>query len=247
MLNLIRDRRGVTAFATIIALTPLIGVVAVGAEAGSWYVTKQVAQNAADAAAYSGALALVCSLPGASCVPDTQTVPYRGKEFAAQNAFCNTGDTSYPNSKCSTNLGKGVLAVGEDQYAHFMEWGQRKFCSGRSQPDTADGSLGNSGLDLRHRRWPSDCSGLCPDQDPMRLGVDRLFQFPRQRKRQRAQLRHCLERSGQQRAKLHRRRDKPRQSSTVAVGCRRLHGRRKVLWQRIDLSSAGHGPLLQSR
>ncbi len=59
----------------------------------------------------------------------------------------------------------------------------------------------------------------------MRLGVDRLFQFPRQRKHQRARLRHRLERSGQQCAKLHRRRDNSRQSSTVAVGCRRLHGR----------------------
>src|SRR5271168_816260 len=106
MRNLIRDRRGVSAFVAIIALTPLIGVVALGGEAGSWYVTKQVAQNAADAAAYSGALRLECTLAG-SCA-DTQTVAYRGKEFAAQNAFCNAGDTSYPNSKCSTSLGKNV-------------------------------------------------------------------------------------------------------------------------------------------
>ena len=109
MRNLIRDRRGVSAFVAIIALTPLIGVVALGGEAGSWYVTKQVAQNAADGAAYSGALTLACSLAGPSCtVPDTQTVAYRGKEFAAQNAFCNAGDsTSYPNSKCFS-LGKNV-------------------------------------------------------------------------------------------------------------------------------------------
>ena len=104
MRSLLRDRRGVSAFATIIALTPLI--VAVGAEAGSWYVTKQVAQNAADAAAYSGALRLECTLAG-SCL-DTQSVAYRGKENAAQNAFCNAGDTSYPNSLCSTSLGKNV-------------------------------------------------------------------------------------------------------------------------------------------
>jgi hypothetical protein len=109
MRNLIRDRRGVSAFVAIIALTPLIGVVALGGEAGSWYVTKQVAQNAADGAAYSGALTLACSLAGGSClVPDIQTVAYRGKEFAAQNAFCNAGDTSYPNSLCSTSLGKNV-------------------------------------------------------------------------------------------------------------------------------------------
>ena len=56
MRNLLRCRRGSAAFATVIALVPLIGVVALGGEAGSWYVTKQHAQNAADAAAYSGAL-----------------------------------------------------------------------------------------------------------------------------------------------------------------------------------------------
>ncbi len=56
MRNLLRNRRGSVAFATVVALVPLIGVVALGAEAGSWYVTKQHAQNAADAAAYSGAL-----------------------------------------------------------------------------------------------------------------------------------------------------------------------------------------------
>ena len=107
MRNLIRDRRGAAAFATLIALTPLIGVVALGGEAGSWYVTKQHAQNAADAAAYAGALTLACTTAeGANC-SDTQSVPYRGKEYAAQNAFCNAGDTSYPNSKCFS-LGKNV-------------------------------------------------------------------------------------------------------------------------------------------
>jgi Flp pilus assembly protein TadG len=118
MHKLIRDRRGAAAFATLIALTPLIGVVAVGAEAGSWYVSKQVAQNAADAAAYSGALTLACTIAGSSCTTETHTVAYRGKEYAAQNAFCNAGDTSYPNSKCSTSLPKNVsqsvaIAIGD--------------------------------------------------------------------------------------------------------------------------------------
>ena len=62
MHNLLRCRRGSAAFATVVALVPLIGVVALGAEAGSWYVTKQHAQNAADAAAISGGWRLVCSV-----------------------------------------------------------------------------------------------------------------------------------------------------------------------------------------
>lgn len=54
MRNMLRCRRGSAAFATVVALVPLIGVMALGGEAGSWYVTKQRAQGAADAAAYSG-------------------------------------------------------------------------------------------------------------------------------------------------------------------------------------------------
>jgi Flp pilus assembly protein TadG len=107
MRNLLRSRRGSAAFATVIALVPLIGVVAIGAEAGSWYVTRQHAQNAADAAAYSGALRLACTTAGATC--DTQPVDYRGKEFAAQNAFCNSGDsTAYPGRQCATSLPTGI-------------------------------------------------------------------------------------------------------------------------------------------
>lgn len=106
MRGMLHCRRGSAAFATVIALVPLIGAVAVGAEAGSWYVTRQHAQNAADAAAVAGALRLACSL-APSC-PDTNTVDYRGKEFAAQNAFCNAGDTSYPGSTCPAALPSGT-------------------------------------------------------------------------------------------------------------------------------------------
>jgi Flp pilus assembly protein TadG len=107
MRNLLRSRRGSAAFATVIALVPLIGVVAIGAEAGSWYVTRQHAQNAADAAAISGALRLACTIAGATC--DTESVDYRGKEFAAQNAFCNYGDTTaYPGTQCATSLSTGT-------------------------------------------------------------------------------------------------------------------------------------------
>jgi Flp pilus assembly protein TadG len=103
MLSLLRCRRGTMAFAFVIAAVPLIGMVALGAEAGSWYVTKQHAQNAADAAAYSGALRLACT---AATGCDTQTVAQRGKQFAAQNAFCNAGDTTTPG--CPITLTSGV-------------------------------------------------------------------------------------------------------------------------------------------
>jgi Flp pilus assembly protein TadG len=108
MHNLLRCRRGSAAFATVAALVPLIGVVALGGEAGSWYVTKQHAQNAADAAAISGALRLACSISGSSTCDTAHDYVYRGKQFAAQNAFCNAGDSSYPGSNCANSLPTGT-------------------------------------------------------------------------------------------------------------------------------------------
>ncbi|MGY2845161.1 Flp pilus assembly protein TadG [Bradyrhizobium sp. USDA 4509] len=103
MRNILHCRRGSAAFATVIAMVPLIGVMALGGEAGTWYVTQQRAQGAADAAAYAGALRLACDAspqPGVSC-NNSQTYDYRGKQVAAQNAFCNaSGDPTYPGSKC---------------------------------------------------------------------------------------------------------------------------------------------------
>lgn len=122
MRNMLRCRRGSAAFATVIALIPLIGVMALGGEAGSWYVTRQRAQGAADAAAYSGALRLACDSapqPGTTC-NNTQTFDYRGKQVAAQNAFCNSGDTSYPGSKCPASSPSGVSQ--SVQIASLTSW-----------------------------------------------------------------------------------------------------------------------------
>ncbi|UFX42820.1 pilus assembly protein TadG-related protein [Bradyrhizobium sp. 41S5] len=117
MRNVLRCRRGSVAFATTVAMIPLIGVLALGGEAGSWYVTQQRAQNAADAAAYSGGLQKAC---GTSCVA-SGTFDYRGKQFAAQNTFCNSGDTSYPGSKCATSLPNGMSQ--SVQIASLSSWG----------------------------------------------------------------------------------------------------------------------------
>lgn len=108
MRNILHCRRGSVAFATIVALVPLIGVVALGAEAGSWYVTKQHAQNAADSAAMSGALTVAIQNAASPAISDTQTYDYRGRQFAAQNAFCNAGDTSYSGSHCVASLPAGT-------------------------------------------------------------------------------------------------------------------------------------------
>jgi Flp pilus assembly protein TadG len=91
--SFMRCRRGATATIFAVAAIPLIGVVGVGTEAGMWYSAKRGAQNAADAAAYAGALQLTAGSTG---------VVSQGKEFAAQNSFCNPGDPAYPGSRCTT-------------------------------------------------------------------------------------------------------------------------------------------------
>ena len=103
MRDLLRSRRGSVAIATVVALIPLIGALALGAEAGSWYVIRQHAQNAADAAAYSGGLTVACTLaPGTNSCDASQPYTYRGMQAAAQNAFCNSGDTGYAGSSCGS-------------------------------------------------------------------------------------------------------------------------------------------------
>src|SRR2546429_645872 len=102
MHNLLRCGRGSAAFVTVIALVPLIGVVAVGGEAGSWYVTKQHAQNAPNPPTLAVSYTITLHRAAVPTISDSQTYDYRGKQFAAQNAFCNAGDTSYPGSQCTS-------------------------------------------------------------------------------------------------------------------------------------------------
>ncbi|CAN7756771.1 pilus assembly protein TadG-related protein [Bradyrhizobium sp. LjRoot220] len=118
MRGLLHSRRGSVAFATVVALIPLIGVVALGGEAGSWYVTRQHAQNAADAAAYSGAVQELCLSNPLTCAV-TETVDYRAKQAAAQNSFCNAG-ASYPGSQCGSSLPSGISQTVE--VASLTSW-----------------------------------------------------------------------------------------------------------------------------
>ena len=111
MRNLLHSRRGSAAFATVIALVPLIGVVALGGEAGSWYVTKQHAQNAADAAAYSGGLRLACELAG-SVLQRYSNCSDSGlsrQGICLSKRILQRGDsTAYPGRACSATLPAGT-------------------------------------------------------------------------------------------------------------------------------------------
>jgi Putative Flp pilus-assembly TadE/G-like len=171
---MLRCRRGSAAFATVAALVPLIGVVALGGEAGSWYVTKQHAQNAADAAAYSGGLTLACSISGSSNCDTAQDYVYRGKQFAAQNRFCNASDSSYPGSNCATSLPTGTSqTVQIDQPT-----GDRvRAIVSQQQPAYLSRVLGFSTVDIRAQaiaavQNPKDLCflGLGPSSNALTIG-----------------------------------------------------------------------------
>ena len=56
------DRRGATAVVFALAASALLGLVGLATEGGTWYLEKRHGQNAADAAANAGALALALGL-----------------------------------------------------------------------------------------------------------------------------------------------------------------------------------------
>ena len=77
------DRRGVSAWVVTVAMVPLLGMVSLGTEVGSWHVIRRHAQNAADAAAFAGATALAVNDPTG---PVTA-----GQAFANSNGFVTGG------------------------------------------------------------------------------------------------------------------------------------------------------------
>jgi hypothetical protein len=173
MHNLLRCRRGSAAFATVVALVPLIGVVGLGGEAGSWYVTKQHAQNAADAAAISGALRLACSISGSSNCDTAHDYVYRGKQFASQNAFCNAGDSSYPGSNCAS------LPTGTTQTVQIDQptGSSVRAIVGQQQPAYLAAVLGFSTINIRAQaiaqvQNPNDLCilGLGPSSNALTIG-----------------------------------------------------------------------------
>ena len=135
------------AFDFVIAAVPLIGMVALGAEAGSWYVTKQHAQNAADAAAYSGALRLACTV-AAQTACDTETVAQRGKQFAAQNAFCNASDTTTPG--CPITLASHVSQA--VTINTLTSWNSSRWKLRSSDRSTDRASIFGRGARIDHRQ-----------------------------------------------------------------------------------------------
>lgn len=82
-----------------VSLPILLAMIGLGTETGMWYASQRHAQNAADAAAFSGAFWIAQNIVD----PDAKSLDYRAREFAAQNAYCQAGDSNaltYPSSLC---------------------------------------------------------------------------------------------------------------------------------------------------
>jgi Flp pilus assembly protein TadG len=101
--KLLRCRRGSVALMVSAMIVPVIGLTALGAEVGSWHLIRRQAQNAADAAAYAGALALSVS----------QNATTAGTTFANTNGFCDGCTTSIGATQnvSVTPTGTAVTAV----------------------------------------------------------------------------------------------------------------------------------------
>jgi Flp pilus assembly protein TadG len=91
----LRDRRGATAVVFALAGTAVIGMVGLGTEGGTWYLTRRDAQNAADTAAYAGAVRLTSSQTALALTlasARTQAIA-AATDTATQNSF-TTGTSS---------------------------------------------------------------------------------------------------------------------------------------------------------
>ena len=120
------DRRGVSAWVVTVAMVPLLGMVSLGTEVGSWHVTRRHAQNAADAAAFAGATALAVNDPTG---PDTA-----GQAFANSNGFVNRG----AQAVSITRAGNRVTAVvAQNEKAIFSQWFFQQVQRTRARPTLA--------------------------------------------------------------------------------------------------------------
>ena len=101
------DRRGVSAWVVTIAMVPLLGMVSLGTEVGSWHVIRRHAQNAADAAAIAGATALVVNDPTGAVTA--------GQGFANSNGFATGGGcpstAKTGQNVCITPSGTGAVGT----------------------------------------------------------------------------------------------------------------------------------------
>jgi hypothetical protein len=106
---LLRDQRGIAAVLVALALTVLIGLVALGVETGLWYAIKRQDQSAADAAAISGAYE-IAQCQGSQC-PVYSEICVLAKRDAAINGFTFQSYTCPSTTPGCTNPSSGQMCA----------------------------------------------------------------------------------------------------------------------------------------
>ncbi len=96
-----RDRRGATAVLFGVSAVVVVGMVGLGTEGGSWYVVQRDAQNAADTAAYAGAVRL--SLAQSALGQTLSNGQTQARDTAADTATRNGFTTGASSTTVTTN------------------------------------------------------------------------------------------------------------------------------------------------
>jgi hypothetical protein len=96
-----RDRRGITSLVFAVSATSMIGLASLATEGGTWYLERRHGQNAADAAATAGLVALA----------NGQSVTTSGTATAALNGY-TTGVTIYNPPPAGWAYAGNTSAVG---------------------------------------------------------------------------------------------------------------------------------------
>jgi Flp pilus assembly protein TadG len=107
--SLREDRRGATAIVFALGATALFGLIGLATEGGSWYVEKRHGQDAADAAATAGALALASGSAGSAAVTDATSIAtlngYTSGTSNGTTTFVSINYGTYSSGSFTPNTG----------------------------------------------------------------------------------------------------------------------------------------------
>ena len=127
--RLAQDTRGVAAVFVGLALTILIGAVALGAEAGLWYAIKRQDQSAADAAAISGAYEVAAGQAYSDiCALAERDAASNGFTFQSFTCPATSPGCTNPSSgqMCANNPPVNGSSTGDDKAVEVILTDQQK-------------------------------------------------------------------------------------------------------------------------
>jgi Flp pilus assembly protein TadG len=168
MLGLLRDRRGFTVVLLAIAFPAVIGVTALGVEAGLWYALKRQDQTAADAAALSGAYERAAGQTYSDiCALAKRDAATNGFPFESYSCPASSPGCTNPSSgqMCANNPPVSGSNAGDDKAVEvYLSRQQNTFFANLFTPSvtistravakvnlaglTCDLALGTSGTDI---------------------------------------------------------------------------------------------------